>query len=96
MIILEGLLMSGISGIIGGTVGILASFYLSVHYIDLSMFFSPISYAGSTFQPRIRCYPVLDNMVFPIIMIIFLGMIIALFPARKLKRLHPLEVLREV
>ncbi|MFC1692607.1 ABC transporter permease [Candidatus Latescibacterota bacterium] len=96
LIMLEGFFMSGISGIIGGVVGILLSFYLKTHHIDLSAFFTQISYAGGTFQPRIRCYIALDNMVVPIIMITVLGVLVALFPARRLKRLRPVDVLKEV
>ena len=96
MMVLEGLLMSGISGIGGGLVGILGSFYLRDHHIDLSAFISQIAYAETTIQPRIRSYPSLDNMLMPIVMITVLGMIVALFPARKLKRLRPVDVLREV
>ena len=64
--------------------------------IDLSSFFSTITWAGTTLQPRIRCYPTLDDMVIPIVVMTFLGMIIALFPAWKLKRLRPVDVLKEV
>lgn len=96
MIILEGFLMSGISGIVGGLAGIMGSYFLKDHHIDLSRFVSQISYAETTIQPRIRSYPALDNMLMPIVMIIILGVIVALFPARKLRRLRPVDVLREV
>jgi len=96
MIIIEGFLMSAISGIIGGFAGFLMSLYMSNHPIDLSMFFSEISFAGAAFQPRLRCYLLAENIVMPVVMVIGLGMIIALFPAWRLKRLHPVDALKEV
>lgn len=96
MIVLEGLLMSGIAGIAGGVVGIIITYILSVYYIDGSSFLSSISYGGAVIQPRIRCYPAFENMFIPILMITLLGMIVALFPAWRLKKLRPVDVLREV
>ncbi|HUT63095.1 MAG TPA: FtsX-like permease family protein [Anaerolineae bacterium] len=96
MIILEGSLMSGIAGIAGGLAGMIGSFYLKNHVIDLSAFITQISYAEATLQPRLRSYPTLDNILGPTVMIILLGMIVAIFPARKLRRFRPIDVLREV
>ncbi len=96
MIVLEGFMMSGAAGLIGGVAGILMSFYVNAHPVDLSAFFDPITYGGSAIQPRLRCYLELDNMVFPIVMITVLGVIVACFPALKLRRLRPVEVLKEV
>lgn len=96
MILLEGALMSGIAGIIGGAVGIGLSFILMNHPIDLSGIIPEITYAGSAIQPRIRTYPAVDNMLYPILMIFVLGCIISLFPARKLRRLEPVDVIKEV
>ena len=96
LILLEGFLMSTISGICGGLVGIGASYILSVHHIDLSAYMTQFSYGEGTFQPQIRSYPSLDNMLMPILMIIILGVLIALIPALKLRKLRPVEVLREV
>ena len=96
MIIIEGLLMSGISGIVGGIVGSGLVIYMSTHFIDLSMFFEPITYAGTVFLPRIRTYPSVENMISPVVMIIVLGGIVALFPARKLMKLRPVDALKEV
>lgn len=96
MILLEGFLMSGISGIAGGIVGILGSFYFKKHYIDLSAVMSQIQYGATNIQPRLRTYPALDNMLMPIVMITILGVIVALFPAWRLKRNRPVDSLREV
>jgi len=96
MIVIEGFIMSGLAGLFGGVIGIVTSLIINAHPIDLSGFFDPISYAGTAFQPRLRCYLELDNMIVPIVMITVLGMLVALFPAMKLRRLRPVEVLKEV
>jgi ABC-type lipoprotein release transport system permease subunit len=96
LIILEGVIMSGISALVGGAVGIAGSFWLATHTIDLSPFFSTVTYGSTAFVPRIRSYPVLRSMLIPIVMMIILGAVVALFPANKLRRLRPVDVLREV
>ena len=92
----NGGMSSRIAGIVGGIIGISGSFYLKDHYIDLSGVMTQISYAETTLQPRLRSYPMLDSMIMPIVVIIILGIIVSLFPARKLKKLKPVDVLREV
>ena len=96
MIVLEGMLMSSIAGLAGGAVGIGLSFILRDHPIDLSGVMSEITYAETAMQPQIRTYPALNNMLYPILMIIALGCLISLLPARKLRRLQPVDVIREV
>ncbi|MCE5249812.1 ABC transporter permease [bacterium] len=96
MIIIEGFLISSIAGIAGGIAGSLISLYMYGHPVDLSMFFSEITFGGTVMQPRLRCYLAVNNICVPVLMIIGLGMIVALFPAWRLKRLHPVDVLREV
>lgn len=96
MVLLEGFLMSGLAGLLGGAVGIALSFYFKNHYIDLSAFMNEISYAETVLQPRLRTYPAMSNMLMPIVVITLLGVIVAMFPARKLKKYRPVDVLREV
>ena len=96
LILIEGFFISAISGIAGGLVGFGASYILSVHTIDLSAYMTQFSYGEAAFQPQIRSYLALDNILIPVIMIIALGVIIAFLPALKLRKLRPVEVLREV
>ena len=96
LVVLEGFLMSAIAGMIGGLVGMILTYYLKDHYIDLSAFISQITYAETVLQPRLRSYPNASNMLMPIAMITVLGVIVSLFPARRLKRNRPVDVLREV
>ncbi len=96
MIILESVMMSLFAGVTGGLVGIAGSYYLKDHHIDLSGVMTQITYAETTLQPRIRSYPVFDSMFMPIVVIVILGIIVSLFPVRKLKKLNPVDVLREI
>lgn len=96
LIVLEGFIMSGISGIAGGLAGILSSYYFKAHPIDISSFVGQISYAETTLQPRLRSYPEPGSILIPIMVITLLGVIVAFFPARKLRRLRPIDVLKEV
>jgi ABC-type lipoprotein release transport system permease subunit len=96
MILLEGFFLSGIAGITGGTAGNLISWYLSENVVDLSALFPPISYAGTVFLPELRCYLAVENMLIPVVMMILLGMVVALFPAHRIMKLKPVDVLREV
>ena len=96
LIVLEGFMMSAIAGCTGGIVGYGLSSILSVHHIDLSAYMSQISYGGTAIQPQIRCYMSLDNTLMPVAVIISLGVLISLFPAFKLKKLKPVEALKEV
>ncbi len=96
LIVLEGFLMSAISGMAGGIVGVIGTYILRDHHIDLSRWITPIAYAETVLVPRIRSYPNPGSMFMPIIVIIILGVIVSLFPARKLKKQRPVDVLREV
>ncbi len=96
MILLEGLFMSGMAGIAGGAAGVLASVCLQQHPVDLSSLMPSISYAESTIQPRLRGYVTADTVLVPVLMIVMLGSIVSLFPAWRLHRLRPVNILREV
>ncbi|MHB9028182.1 MAG: ABC transporter permease, partial [Candidatus Latescibacterota bacterium] len=96
LIVLEALLMSGIAGIIGGIVGFLAALFLQAHPVDISSIMPTVTFAETTLQPRIYAVPAPNVVFVPILMVIGLGSLAALFPAWRLKRLRPVEVLREV
>jgi ABC-type lipoprotein release transport system permease subunit len=96
MIVLEALLMSSIAGVIGGIFGFLAGLYLQTHPVDISSIMPTVTFAETTLQPRIYAVPAPNVVITPIVMVIVLGSIVALFPAWRLKRLRPVEVLREV
>lgn len=96
LIVLEGLLLGVIAAAIGGALGTVASFYLKANPIDLSSVLGQMSMAGTTLQPRLRSVPTLGNVLIPIAVMVVISFIVALWPARKLLKLRPVEVLREV
>jgi len=96
MIVIEGMIMSGISAFVGGIIGLLVTIYLQNHFIDLSSFMTSISLSDSTIQPRIRTVLAAANLYIPVLMIFFFGIIISIFPAWRLKKMRPVDVLREV
>lgn len=96
MIVLEALLMSGIAGVLGGAAGSGLSYILYSHPIDISAFMPSVTFAETTLQPRIRAVLAPAVVFIPVLMVIMLGSLVALFPAWRLKRFRPVEVLREV
>ncbi len=96
LIVLEALFMSGIAGIIGGIVGSFLALLLRNNPIDISAFMPAVTFAEATMQPRIRAAFAPDVVFAPALMVIALGSLVALFPAWRLKRLRPVEALREV
>jgi len=96
MVVIEGMIMSGIAAVAGEILGLLPTLYLQNHYIDLSSFMTSISLADSTIQPRIRTALAADNLYIPVLMIFVFGIVISLFPALRLKKMRPVNVLREV
>jgi ABC-type antimicrobial peptide transport system permease subunit len=96
MVVLEALFMSSIAAFAGGLAGSLAGWYLQAHPIDLSRFIETITYAESTIQPRIRVWMTPSNIAVPVCMLVMFGVLVALFPALRLKNIRPVAVLREV
>ncbi len=96
MIVIEALLMSGIAGITGGITGFLAGLILQHHPIDISAIMPAVTFVETTLQPRVYAVPVPDAVFSPVCMVIVFGSLAALFPAWRLKRMRPADVLREV
>jgi ABC-type lipoprotein release transport system permease subunit len=96
MIILEGLFMSCMAALAGGLIGLALTAYLVENPIDLSMFYTDISWGSATFKPRLRWYWNPENFTLPISLMVAIGFIVALFPALKLRKMRPVDVLKEV
>jgi len=96
MVVLEALFMSSIAAAAGGVAGSLAGLYLQGHPIDLSGLAGSITYAESTIQPRIRAWMTPAIVLVPMCMLVLFGVLVALFPAWRLRRIRPVVVLREV
>ena len=96
MVVLEALFMSSIAAVAGGILGSLGGWYLQGHPVDLSGFMESITYAESTIQPRIRAWMTFDSTIVPVCMLVVFGVIVALFPALRLRKIRLVAVLREV
>ena len=94
LIVSEGFMLALLAALIGGAVGSAGSFWLFHHYIDLGG--DAVSFAGTAFQPRLRSYPTVGNILMPISMMLSVGVLIAMIPAMRLRRQRPVDSLREV
>ncbi|MCO4782838.1 MAG: ABC transporter permease [Candidatus Cloacimonetes bacterium] len=81
---LEGVFLSCSAAIIGGVIGLSLSFLLYYYPIDLSSYFGPLAWGGSSFQPLIRAYPSYFNMFLPVCVMMVLGVITTIYPTIKL------------
>ena len=92
MIVLESILLSLTGGVIGILIGAFASWYFGIHPIDLSMWAEGYQQLGydafvyTTIQPGL-----LVNVA---IMVIFTGVIAAIYPAFKALKNNPADALR--
>lgn len=92
MIVLESILLSLTGGVIGILVGAFASYYFGIHPIDLSMWAEGYQQLGydafvyTTIQPEL-----LFNVA---LMVIFTGVIAAIYPAYKALKNNPADALR--
>jgi len=92
MIVLESILLSLTGGVIGILVGAFTSWYFGIHPIDLSMWAQGYQQLGydafvyTTLQPGL-----LINVA---IMVIFTGVIAAIYPAYKALKNNPADALR--
>ncbi len=92
MILLETVMLTMAGGIVGIVGGILVSKYFEVHYIDLSMFGKGLEQWGYNSLVHTRIDPAL--VVTVTLMVIFTGIVAALYPAWKAIRYDPAEALR--
>ncbi len=96
LLLIEAVILSGFSAIIGGILGAAGSFYLEAYPIDLRDGFSTLTWVGASIEPVFRCAPSAGGILWPMVMTTLLGFLVALLPAWKLYWLRPVEVLREV
>jgi len=96
LIVLEGFLLGVVSALIGGVVGGGASLYFQARPYDLSGVLGRMSMVGTVLQPRLRAVPDFGNVFIPVVTLVVVSVLVSFWPAWKLLRLRPVEILREV
>lgn len=81
MLFTEGTLMSISAAVIGGLLGTTIAIILYHFPIDLSVYMGVIEWGGSSLKPMIRAYMTNDNLMLPIVLMMFLGGITSLWPS---------------
>lgn len=96
LMVLEGAIMSAIAGSLGGALGLGLSLWCQRFPLDFSRQLSTIDGGSYSLAPIFHTTPTLHNVLWPTLVMVALGGLIASFPARRLSRRSPVEGLREV
>lgn len=95
MVLLESLLLGGISLVVGLALGLLMSLYMRDVGIDLSAHITPVTYAGGTILPRLRAVLDPPNFYIPAQLLLLICLVAGIFPANRAARLNPAAAIRE-
>ncbi len=95
LIFTESLLLSGLSGLIGGVLGLGMNLLLMKYPIDLTGILPPISYGGGALPAELASRASGFNTLMPVFAMLILGASVSLFPILRLARLRPVEALRD-
>ncbi|HED01156.1 MAG TPA: ABC transporter permease [Proteobacteria bacterium] len=96
MILLETLLLSLVSTVVGAAVGIGLSSYLAAHGWNLSRFSEGFSMSGLTVSTTIYAHLSMGGVFASIICMILVSLVAAFYPAIKAARLEPVSALSTV
>lgn len=96
MILLETLLLSLLSTVVGAAVGIGLSSYLAAHGWNLSRFSEGFSMSGLTVSTTIYAHLSMEGVLASIICMILVSLVAAFYPAIKAARLEPVSALSTV
>ncbi len=96
LILLETFLMTVVSMVVGGLLGLLLSWYLSVVGLDLSSFLPDgFSYQGVVIDPVWRAAISVRSVLVPLVLMSLVSLIVAIWPAVRAARIKPVEALRQ-
>jgi ABC-type lipoprotein release transport system permease subunit len=96
LILLETFLMTLVSMVVGGALGLLFTYYLVVHGLDLSSFVPEgFSYQGVVIDPVWRAVISVRSVVVPLVLMSLVSLIVAVWPAVRAARIKPVEALRQ-
>ena len=96
LILLEGSMLGVLSAVVGGMLGTGLTLLLYHYPLDFSSTMSGINMGGTVWAPRFGAYLEFGNVLRPMLMMVALGIVIAIIPALRLRRLQPVEALRKV
>jgi putative ABC transport system permease protein len=96
MILLETLLLSLVSTVVGAGLGIGLSSYLAAHGWNLSRFSEGFSMSGLTVSTTIYAHLSMEGVFASIICMILVSLVAAFYPAIKAARLEPVSALSTV
>lgn len=95
LVLLETLVMGGLSLIVGVGLGLAMSLYMQQVGIDLSAWITPVTYAGGTILPRLHAVLEAGNFTMPAALLLAVCLAAGYFPARRAARLQPVQAIRE-
>jgi ABC-type lipoprotein release transport system permease subunit len=95
LVLLETLLMSCLSLVVGLALGVAMTFYMDRVGIDLSGTLTPVTYAGGTILPRLHAVFEPANLTVPAALLVLVALLAAWLPANRAAGLQPVEALRE-
>jgi ABC-type lipoprotein release transport system permease subunit len=95
LILLESLMLSLLSGVLGAITGTAINVALYYYPIDLTRWIDDIAWGGTQLKAEIFCVPSPLSTGLPLVAMILLGILVALLPTIRLFRLKPVEALRE-
>jgi ABC-type lipoprotein release transport system permease subunit len=95
LVLLETLLLGGIALIIGTLGGALMTLYMQQFGIDLSLYITPVTYAGGTILPHLHAVFDPGNFLVPAGMLLIVSLCAGFLPANRAARLDPVVAIRE-
>jgi len=95
LVLLETLAMGICSLVAGVGLGLLLTFYMARHGIDLSGTLTPVTYAGGTLPPRLHAVLEPSNVLVPAALLLLVCLLAGFLPANRAAKLKPVEALRE-
>ncbi|MBN2282425.1 MAG: ABC transporter permease [Deltaproteobacteria bacterium] len=92
----EALVLGLISSLMGGVIGILLSLYFQYNPIDFTAFAEDFNTAGIVINAQWRAILTVQGIAKPVIVMWFVSLLAALYPAFKAARLDPVRALTHV